>query len=127
MVEQKEKYDKLLEQYTRYSKDRIYTFELTKCCGYMELLYIHRIDSCLGLYKLVSLQMATNDIKRLFLKRQDGTEVDIPLSDHMPLNTFINEEITQHGLRSIYGLDVPVVYRLYYDDGHCYPHECNKK
>jgi len=126
MVEPKEKYDKLLEDYTRYSKDRMYIFELTKCCGYMELLYAYRIDTCLGLYKLVSLQMATNDIKRLFIIRPDGTEVNIPLSNNLLLNIFINEEITQHGLRSIYGLDAPVVYKLYYDDGHCSKHICTK-
>lgn len=119
MSEPKEKYDKLLEEYTRYSKDRMYIFEMTKCCGYTELLYAYRIDSCLGLYKLVSLQMATNDIKQLYLKRPDETIINIPLSDHMPLNVFINEEITKHGLRSIYGLDCPVIYRLYYNDGHC--------
>lgn len=126
MSEPDEKYYKLLKEYDRWSKDRLYVFEMTKCCGYSELLYIYKNDSCLGLYKMVSLQMATNDINRLYLTRNDGTEVIVPLSN-MNLSAFISEEIMHHGLRSLYGPDVPVVYKLYYDDGHHHEkHVCIK-
>lgn len=101
----------------------MYTFEVTKCCGYSTFITIYKGETLADLYKRVAIHFAC-DVVELFFLTPDCLQNRIPLSNKIILN-FINENITcnPQKLRPMYSLPYPVVYKIYLNDGH----HCNHK
>ena len=112
--------NKMLE-YTSSIPNNKYIFEITKLCGYSEFILINKDESVLDLYKAISHQFACRDIKSLFLAN-GVNRYSIPLTNITSLRKFITDAQKDGMLRQfiipVYQLPAPVVYRVYFDDGH---------
>lgn len=90
-----------------------YIFEITKECGYSELIIIFKDNTLLDLYKDISNQLVCNNIKRLYFKNElTSEEIDIPPTEKKALREFIVEN---PNLCPIYKMPTPTVYRIYID------------
>ena len=114
-------YTKKMDQYTSSIPNNKYIFEITKLCGYSEFIFINKDESVLDLYKAISHQFECRDIKSLFLA-SGINRYSIPLTNILSLRKFITDAQKDGMLRQfiipVYQLPTPVVYRIYFDDGH---------
>ena len=98
-----------------------YIFEITKLCGYSEFIFINKDESILDFYKAISHQFECREIKSLFLA-SGINRYSIPLTNIVSLRKFITDIQKDGYLRQfiipVYQLPAPVVYRVYFDDGH---------
>jgi hypothetical protein len=116
-----EDYTSKMLQYTSSIPNNKYIFEITKLCGYSEFIFINKDESILDLYKAISHQFECRDIKSLFLA-SGINRYSIPLTNILSLRKFITDAQKDGMLRQfiipVYQLPAPVVYRIYFDDGH---------
>ena len=114
-------YTSKMLQYTSSIPNNKYIFEITKLCGYSEFIFINKDESVLDLYKAISHQFECRDIKSLFLA-SGINRYTIPLTNILSLRKFITDAQKDGMLRQfiipVYQLPAPVVYRIYFDDGH---------
>jgi hypothetical protein len=137
-MENKELSEEICEEYQQNMKRYInsiipntsYIIQVSKCCGYCELLFIFKNSTLIDLYKYVSQQFSCNNIKRLFIKNEKTkTTRTIPITEEITMRQFVvkvnmgGDEI-KGMLSPIYPFPNPVVYRIYLDDGHC---DCDSK
>ena len=100
---------------------RKYLFEITKCCGFSEIVSIYKDVSTLkDLYKSVISQFCHNTLIELYVENiLTGERVIIPNDDNI-LRDFVNNN--QDYFKPLYPLPASVVYRIYFDDGHVHIH-----
>ena len=106
-------------------RNNMYLIELTKCCGYSCFMTIYKDESLIDLYKKVSLHFQTNDIKSLYIYRNDNLKVLVPITDLMTIRDFIMSQIMNSnnmGMTPVYEIPAQVVYRIYIQDDHCHDH-----
>ena len=100
---------------------RMYTFEITKCCDYSTFIFMYKDETLMDLYNRVSHHFGLGDIKKLFIKIPNyDDDVTVPLTGLKTIRSFINDHIccAPPKMVPIYDLPVPVVYRIYLNDGH---------
>jgi hypothetical protein len=98
-----------------------YIFEVTKLCGYGEFFTIHKKQSLLDLYKMISLFYQCKDIKQLFfINNCTGEKIKIPITEEISIWQFIfnHNSGSNQIIKPIYPVPCKIVYRLYFDDGH---------
>jgi hypothetical protein len=98
-----------------------YIFEITKLCGYGEFFTIHKKQSLLDLYKMISLFYECKDIKELFFINNCTNErIKIPITEKITIWQFIfnHNSGSSQIIKPIYPVPCKIVYRLYFDDGH---------
>ena len=117
--EQTKKYNELLESHIKEIPGRMFTFEVTKCCGYSTLLFLYKEDKLIDLYIQVAKHFGCKNIAGLYILGEDNSIMNLPLNSNTTLKDFINDSKTNNPLfKPIYELPLPVVYRIYFDDGH---------
>ncbi len=117
---QTNKYNELISQHLKEIPGRMFTFEVTKCCNYSTLVFLYREDKLFDLYSQVAKHFACSNLASLYLLDQNGTKINIPFNSYTTLKDFIFEHTQANNrcLRPIYDLPLPVIYRIYIDDGH---------
>ena len=125
-------YLKHMSDFTNSISNTKYIIEVTKFCGYSEFIFVFKNSSLLDLYKHVSHQFCCNDIKGLYIRNeQTKSKQRIPITEQTTMRQFImqiinsNDEIKDM-MKPVYPLPSPVVYRIYFDDGHCSCHSKNE-
>jgi hypothetical protein len=113
-------YHNKLNEYISNMTNMMYTFEVTKCCGYSAFISIYTNESTLDLYSKISNHFGDAEIISLFFYSFNGDRIRVPLSN-MKMSQFVkqNTMCNPAKLTPIYALPNPVIYRLYLDDGHC--------
>jgi hypothetical protein len=122
--EQKIKYDQLLADHIKEIPGKMYTFEVTKCCFYSSFVYRYKDERIIDLYSKVSQHFGTT-VLSLYILTADNRRIQVPINGQMSVREFVNKntEVNNRNLTPVYGLPMPVVYRIYYDDGfHCDQH-----
>ena len=114
------KYQDKLDEHLHNMTNLMFTFEVTKCCGYSTFIAIYKEETLLDLYSKVIQHFSLVDLKELFFYAPSGERFRIPLSKQT-IYQFVQTLVTGNSanLVPIYSLPRPVVYRLYFDDGHC--------
>lgn len=112
-------YDAKLKTYISHISDKKFIIQITKLCGYSELMIIFKNFTLIDLYRHVSTEMECPGMEGLFFQKEnhddDGKLFEkIPLSSNMTIRDFINK----HNLRPIYSIDKPCVYEIILKDGH---------
>jgi len=138
-----------LNEYIIETPGRMYIFEITKLCGYSTFIFMYKDEKIFDLFNRVSHHFGCNHIKGLYIdsslnkNNNNNTSDDlnqnkphnhncnhkkidqlipIPFSSMTTIREFIfnNTAKEPRNMEPIYGLPYPVVYRIYFDDGHCH-------
>ena len=145
-------FHKKLNEYIIESPGRMYIFEVTKLCGYSTFVFMYKDETLLDLYNRISHHFGCRDIKGLYIdnhlhkksRTSNNTRINdnnnnkacccidkdnlisVPFSSLTSVKDFIfnNTAKEPRNLAPVYPLPVPVVYRIYLDDGHCHDHKC---
>lgn len=116
LIEQTNKYNELISMHLKQISNTMFTFELTKCCNYSTLVFLYKEDKISDLFLQVAKHFGCKQLVSLYILDPEGQKVKIPFNSHTTLRDFIFEK--QNILKPIYDIPLPVVYRIYLDDGH---------
>jgi hypothetical protein len=138
-----------LNEYIIETPGRMYIFEITKLCGYSTFIFMYKDEKVFDLFNRVSHHFGCNHIKGLYIdsslnkNNNNNTSDDlnknkthnhnchhkkidqlipIPFSSMTSIREFVfnNTAKEPRNMEPIYPLPLPVVYRIYFDDGHCH-------
>lgn len=112
-------YQDKLDEHIRNMNNVMFTFEVTKCCGYSTFITIYKQQTLLDLYRQILNHFQVLEIKELYFYAPSGERIKVPISNQS-VNEFIQKCIMGNSvnLEPLYPLPRPVVYRLYLDDGN---------
>ena len=118
-----DKYVSLWKDFTSQLPNSNYIFEVTKCCNYSSIVVCSKKGNLLDLFNAVSSHFESPDIKQLFLLNNLTNEkLSIPVSSNILIRDFISKNKQNDYFRPVYPIPIPVVYRIYLDDGHTHTH-----
>jgi hypothetical protein len=127
MEESKNNFDVKLKLYNEKMKKNMYIFEITKCCGYSEIIPVYKNETMFDLFSKISHHFDDIEIKDLFFYTLSAEYIKIPLSNKK-ISDFINEnesvipdKLITFDSKSIHKV-YNKVYIIYLDDGIC---SCN--
>ncbi len=112
-------YQDKMNEYLSNITNIMYTFEVTKCCGYSVFIPLYKNETLIDIYSRVSTHFGGTVIKELFFYAPSGERIKIPISKNS-IENFVKDNTACNPMKlvSIYPLPNPVVYRLCFDDGH---------
>jgi hypothetical protein len=105
----------------------MFTFEVTKCCGYSTFVTVYKNQSLTDLYSNIISHFGNIEIQELYFVSPEQQRFNVPISKQS-VSDFISSNIICNPIKlvPIYGLPNPVIYRLYLNDGRCtQPHTAN--
>ena len=118
--DQTNKYNDLIARHLKEIPGQKFTFEITKCCGYSTLVFLYKEDKLMDLFCEVARHFACKNLLGLYISNQNGIKIKLPFNSVTTLKEFIydNTQADNRNLVPVYDLPLPVVYRIYFDDGH---------
>ena len=121
-------YQEKINDYLYNMRNIMYTFEVTKCCGYSVFIPLYKNETLIDLYSRISSHFDNDIITELFFYSPNGERIKIPISKTV-ICDFIKKYTICNPLKlePIYPIGLPVVYRLFFDDGHCNSGHCNSE
>lgn len=123
MDESKNNFDVKLKLYNEKMKKNMYIFEITKCCGYSEIIPVYKNETMFDLFSKISHHFDDIEIKDLFFYTIKAEYIKIPLSNKK-ISDFINDNdyVIPVRLITLDSKSSVKVYNIYLDDGIC---SCN--
>lgn len=120
LEEQTNRYNQLVSNHLKEIPGRMFTIELTKCCNYGTLLFLYKEDKLSDLFIQAAKHFGCQKLVSLYLLDQQGQKVLVPFNSSTLIKDFIFEhtQTSNRILKPIYDVPLPVVYRIYIDDGH---------
>ena len=111
-------YQDKLDEYISNITELMFIFEVTKCGGYSTFVSIYKEETLLDLYSRIINHFQITEIKELYFYSPDGERIRIPISKSS-ISQFIRTNTTGNSIKliPIYPTHMPIVYRLYLDDG----------
>jgi hypothetical protein len=124
LEEQTNRYNQLVSNHLKEIPGKMFTFELTKCCNYSTLVFLYKEDKVCDLFIQVAKHFGSQNLVSLYLLDQQGQKVLVPFNSNRLIKDFIFEYTQSNNriLKPIYDIPLPVVYRIYIDDGHSHQH-----
>ena len=97
-----------------------YLFEVSKCCGYSEIVSMYKEHTTLhDLYYNVVRQFQMNTLNSLWITDNiNEQKLHIPNDETISLKQFILNN--SNFFKPLYPLPAKVVYKVYFDDGMCH-------
>ena len=120
LAEQDNKYNELVANHLKQISNTMFSFELTKCCNYSTLVFLYKEDKVSDLFLQVAKHFGCQNLVSLYIIGLEGQRIIIPFNSSTTLREYIFEQ--QHILKPVYDVPLPVVYRIYLDDGHKHDH-----
>jgi len=120
IVDQTNKYNDLISYHLKEIPSKMFIFELTKCCNYSTLVFLYKEDKVTDLFLQVAKHFGCQKLVSLYILDLEGQKMEIPFNSYTTLKEFINQH--RSIMKPIYDLPLPVVYRIYLDDGHEHLH-----
>ena len=111
--------NKITEYYNRISTTK-YLFEITKCCGYSEIISLYKDDLLLDLYNITVKHFDYNNLTELYLFHPITNEKKVLPNVSTKIRDFILNN--QSLFVPEYKLPAAVVYRIYFGDGCTHEH-----
>lgn len=115
------KYNDLVSTHLKEIPGKMFTFELTKCCNYSTLVFLYKEDKLIDLYFQVAKHFGCKNLVSLYILDLEGQKVIVPFNSSTTLKEFVFEN--QNIFKPVYDVPLPVVYRIYLDDGHHHDHQ----
>lgn len=124
LEEQTNKYNQLISDFLKEIPGKMFTFELTKCCNYSTLVFLFKEDKLSDLFLQAAKHFGCQNLVSLYILDSEGQKVLIPFNSRTLIKDFIFEHAQANNriLKPIYDVPLPVVYRIYIDDGHSHTH-----
>ena len=120
LIDQTNKYNQLLSNHLKELAGRMFIFELTKCCNYSTLVFLYKEDRISDLFLQVAKHFGCKQLVSLYILDPEGNKQMIPFNSNTLIKEFIFEK--QNVFKPVYDIPLPVVYRIYIDDGHHHDH-----
>ena len=120
LEDQTNKYNNLISSHLKEIPNKMFIFELTKCCNYSTLVFLYKEDMVSYLFLHAAKHFGCQKLVSLYILDEQGQKMLVPFNSHTTLKEFILNQ--QNILKPIYDLPLPVVYRIYLDDGHHHDH-----
>ena len=114
----KDSYKKKMREYISRLPDQNFIFEITKCCGYSEILCINKNETLASLHRNILFQFG-KAYTMYVINNKTNEKINIPDSNDVLIRNFIIEN--KECFIPIYPLPDSVVYRVLFHDG------CNHK
>ena len=111
-----EKMNNMLKQ-----SDHKYLFEITKCCGWGFILPIFKMNTLEEFHHTLHLELSHLTSTSIYMQNINGERLEIPRNNTTVVD-FVNAN--NSWFLPIYPLPSHVVYKVFFDDGHCHTH-CN--
>lgn len=108
-------YNKLYGKFLEGLKNYHYYFEISKCCGYSEMVSCTKEDTLKKLYDHISYIFRNTKIKLFIL--HGGQKLWIPPSNDIFIKDYLRE--MREFLKPEYPIPCEIIYKIYIDDGHC--------
>ena len=112
------KYNDLIAMHLKEIPGKMFTFELTKCCNYSTLVFLYKEDRISDLFLQVAKHFGCKNLVSLYILTKEGQKILVPFNSNMTLKDFVLDS----DLKPVYDLPMPVIYRIYLDDGHKHEH-----
>lgn len=118
--DQTNKYNELVSSYLKGIPGQMFTFEITKCCGYSTLIFLYKEDKLMDLFCEVAKHFGCKNVLGLYIITPKDEKIKLPFNSITTLKDFIydNTQADNRNLVPVYDIPLPVVYRIYFDDGH---------
>jgi hypothetical protein len=112
-----------LNEYLRNVNNLMYTFEVTKPCGYSTFLLIYKTQTLSELYSLIKHHFGNIKIVNLYFNSQQMERIDIHCSEEV-ICDFIRTLVTCNPAKIMpeYELPNPTVYRIFIEEEHTCDH-----
>ena len=119
-------YQDKFDEYIRNMTNLMFTFEVTKCCGYSTFVSVYKNQSLIDLYSNIIQHFGNIEIKQLYFVSPGNERIMVPISKQS-VSEFVRTNVICNPIRliPIYGLPKPVIYRIFLDDGHCNDNHCS--
>lgn len=114
-----ETYYHRLQLFQTYNCNNKIFLEVEKSCGYGEFVCVFKKDTLFDVSKMIS-KTFDYEVKRLYMKDQNGNVLDFPLTSEENLRDFIAKNTPF--FKPVYPIPAIVVYKIYYED--CLKHDC---
>ena len=112
------KYNDLIAMHLKEIPGKMFTFELTKCCSYSTLVFLYKEDRISDLFLQVAKHFGCKNLVSLYILTKEGQKILVPFNS----NTTLKDFVLDSDLKPVYDLPMPVIYRIYLDDGHKHEH-----
>jgi hypothetical protein len=118
-------YQDKYEEFQRNIHTLMFTFEVTKCCGYSTFVTVYKNQTLIDLYSNIIQHFGDIEIKHLYFISPENERISVPISTQT-VSDFVRKNIICNPIKlvPIYELPKPVVYRLFLNDGHCDENHC---
>ena len=124
LEEQTNKYNDLISSHLKEVPNKMFIFEVTKCCNYSTLVFLYKEDQLCDLFLQVAKHFGCKNLVSLYLLDEQDQKILIPFNSNTLIKDFILEytQTNNRIMKPIYDVPLPVVYRIYFDDGHHHVH-----
>jgi hypothetical protein len=120
-------YQDKLNVYMHDIRNLMFTFEITKCCGYSTFVTVYKNQTLTELYSNIISHFGNIEIKELYFISPEQQRFNLPISKQT-VSEFVRSNIICNPIKlvPVYELPSPTIYRLYLNDGQCtQPHTTN--
>jgi hypothetical protein len=118
-------YQDKFNEYIKHINDLMFTFEVTKCCGYSTFVTIYKHQTLIQLYSNIIQHFGNIEIRELYFISPQNERINIPISGQK-VSDFVRTNIICNPIKlvPVYRLPRPIIYKLYINDGLCSEHYC---
>ena len=110
----KDSYKSKMQDYVSRISDRNFIFEVTKCCGYSEILCVNKKETLSNFHRNINFQFGKNH-EMYVINNKTNEKVTLPDSSDILIQTFIIEN--KECFIPLYPLPNDVVYKIHFHDG----------
>lgn len=120
----KDSYKSKMKDYVSRISDRNFIFEVTKCCGYSEILCVNKKETLSNFHRNINFQFGKHH-EMYVINNKTNEKVTLPDSSDILIQTFIIEN--RECFIPLYSLPNDVVYRIHFHDGCNHEKENDKE
>ena len=109
-----EKYKFKHTDFLRNITNIMYTFEVTKSCGYSTFITVYKTQTFSDLYSNLFAHFGTTEIKELYFISTNNERIDLPMNTQI-IKDFVSYYVSCNPIKLVptYPLPCSVIYKLY--------------
>ena len=110
-------YTNLMKQFHSSLPNKRFFFEVSKCCGYSEIIDCPKVETLENLYAIISdIFQVPKDKLKLYILHENSKILIV--RTNVKIKDFLS--VMQDIIKPEYPLPSQIVYKIYFDDGTCH-------